>query len=475
MRRILFPTIIALLLISGSSPVWSDVPQSVFVGRRQRLMEKVGEGICILTSAQVRNRNGDTNFDYRQDSNFYYLTGLEESNAICVLLLNAEKKYMLFVQPVNAMMKIWVEERAGVEGAMQIFGADTAFSTKEFSDIIKPYLAKHDPIYCTTTDMNFKKKLSRLIKEARGKKILTNPVPFLNEMRLRKDVAEIDILRKAARITAAAHIEAMRAVAPGLFEYEIEAIIEYTFRKNGATCPGFPSIVGSGPNSTVMHYTRCNRQTRDDDMILMDIGAELNMYTADVTRTIPVNGKFSPRQREIYEIVLQSQKEAIDLIKPGVGIYEVHSKSWEIVKDGLFRLGLITDKEADWQTRIYFMYNSNHWLGLDVHDVGSRGPDDGKGTILESGMVLTVEPGIYVGQSTLELAPYFAQNVPKEKVNQFIETVRPAVEKYMNIGVRIENDILVTQDGHENLSAKAPRDINEIEKLMAETSYLKKN
>jgi len=469
MRRILFLNFLILFL--GSSLVYSDMPQSIFAERRNQLMEKVDEGICILTSASAYIRNGDTHFDYRQDSNFYYLTGIKDSNAICVLLPEDEKKYILFVEPVNAMMKVWVEEKTGLQGAMTTFGADTACAFKDFSTIIMPYLQKYDSIFCTTTDMAFRKKLSKLIKQARGKKKIIKSVPFLDEMRLRKDNAELNILRKAAEITADAHIAVIRAAEPGMFEYEMEAIIEYIFRKNGATCPGFPSIVGSGPNSTVMHYTRCDRQTEDGDIVVMDIGAELDMYTADVTRTIPINGKFSPRQREIYEIVLQSQKEAIALIKPGVGIYEIHSKSWEIAKKGLLRLGLITDIQADWQTRLYFMYNSNHWLGLDVHDVGSRGPNDGKGTILEPGMVLTVEPGLYIGESTLDLVPYFTRHNSKEEVNAFVKEVRPAVDKYMNIGIRIEDDILVTENGHENLSEKAPREIDVIENLMAETSY----
>jgi Xaa-Pro aminopeptidase len=268
----------------------------------------------------------------------------------------------------------------------------------------------------------------------------------------------------------------MKAAEPGMYEYEIEAIIEYIFRKNGSQRPGFPSIVGSGPNSTILHYDANKHQTQDGDLIVMDVGAEYDHYTADVTRTIPVNGKFNKEQKEIYEIVLEAQQQAIDKIAPGVGIYEVHYRAVEVIKDGLYRLGLITDKESRWQYRIWLMYNTNHWLGLDVHDVGSRGRDDGKGRRLEPGMVFTVEPGIYIGEHSLDslLKTTRRSKARKEDVAAFLEKVKPVVEKYMNIGVRIEDDVLVTEDGHENLSSKAPTTVKEIEKWMKKKSYLNK-
>jgi len=266
----------------------------------------------------------------------------------------------------------------------------------------------------------------------------------------------------------------MKAVEPGMFEYEVEAIIEYIFRKSGAERPGFPSIVGSGPNSTILHYEDNNRQTQDGDLLLMDVGAEYSHYTADVTRTIPVNGRFSAKQKEIYEVVLHAQKEAIKIAAPGVGIYEINNRGVEVIKEGLYRLGLITDKGSQWQHRAWLMYNISHWVGLDVHDVGGRGPDDGKGRRFEPGMVFTVEPGLYIREETLEYLPVMLgrSGATKEELEAFVNAVRPAVRKYANIGIRIEDDILVTESGHEILSSKVPKEIDAIEKLMKKKSYL---
>jgi len=267
----------------------------------------------------------------------------------------------------------------------------------------------------------------------------------------------------------------MKAVKPGMYEHEIQAIIEYIFRKNGAQGPGFPSIIGSGPNATILHYEANNRQTEDGDLLLMDVGAEFGHYKSDITRTIPVSGRFTQTQKEIYEVVLQAQKEAIKIAGPGVGIYEINNRGVEVIKEGLLKLGLITDKDSGWQHRPWLMYNISHWVGLDVHDVGGRGPDDGQGRRFVPGMVFTVEPGLYIREDTLENLPGMVGRlgIEKDELEDFISRVKPAVKKYANIGVRIEDDILITETGYEVLSSKVPKEIEAIEKLMREKSYLR--
>jgi Xaa-Pro aminopeptidase len=445
-----------------------------YAQRRQRLMKEMDGGIAIFKSSKVKNRSNDTSFEYRQDSDFYYLTGFDEPSAVFLLMPGQEKKFVMFVQPRNPNTLIWTGERYGIEGAMEKFGADTAFASSDLTKKLQEYLKGKKNVYCNSSDAAFRKNLKQWIKETQGDlpRRRIKHLSQVHQMRLVKEPGEIVSLRKAIDMTCDAHIEAMRMAEPGMFEFEIEAAIEYIFRKNGSPCPGFPSIVGSGPNSTVMHYETSTRKTESGDMLVMDIGAEYEYYSADVTRTMPVNGRFSPEQREIYEIVLKANQEAIALVRPGKGLYDIHKQAMEVLADGLFRLGLITDKERPWQTQIYCMYNTNHWLGLDVHDVGSRGPDDGKGMPLVPGMVFTVEPGIYVGEATLGLARSYARNVPEKEIDAFVAAIRPAVEKYMNIGVRIEDDVLVTETGHENLSVRAPKGIAAIERLMAEKSFL---
>jgi Xaa-Pro aminopeptidase len=234
--------------------------------------------------------------------------------------------------------------------------------------------------------------------------------------------------------------------------------------------------VGSGPNTTILHYESNRRKTEDGDLVLMDVGAEVGRYTADVTRTFPVNGRFSPEQREVYEIVLEANRRAVSFVAPDVGLYQVHTQALQVIRDGLLRLGLITDPESDWQTGVWLMYNTNHWIGLDVHDVGGRGPRDGVGMKLIPGMVLTVEPGIYVGEHSLKIVESRMQGrvspARRREMEEFIAAVKPAVARYMNIGIRIEDDVLVTAEGHEVLSRGAPKSIRDIEALMQQASRL---
>ena len=469
MKRIFVYSAVILLFFFQVLAVYSfdaqNLNKEVFAKRRQKLMDTMEEGIAVF-KADTFNRD------------FYYLTGFDEPGAACLIIPDAEEKFILFVRPQNPARIVWTGKRYGTEEAVKVFGADKAYPIAQFEKILPRYLMGKDRIYCSFDNKELTDTLTQMIRRPRDNwpKQIINVLPPIHDMRMIKDSYEIKLMRKAIDITCDALLETMKAAEAGMYEYEIEAIIEYIFRKNGSQRPGFPSIVGSGPNSTILHYDVNKCQTRDGDLIVMDVGAEYGYYTADVTRTIPVNGKFNKKQKEIYEIVLEAQQQAIDKIAPGVGIYEVHYRAVEVIKDGLYRLGLITDKESSWQYRVWLMYNTNHWLGLDVHDVGSRGRDDGKGRRLEPGMVLTVEPGIYIGEHSLASLSETARRskARKEDIAAFLEKVKPIVEKYMNIGVRIEDDVLVTEDGHENLSSKAPRTIKEIEKWMKKKSYLNK-
>lgn len=452
--------------ILAVSPLTAQNPdKEVFAKRRQKLMEKMEGGIAVF-STDTFNRD------------IYYLTGFDEPRVAFLLIPGEEKKFILFVRPQNPVQTLWTGKRYGVQEVVEVFGADKAHPIDQFEKILPRYLRGKDKIYCSFNNKELTEKLVQMIRRPRDNwpKQISKLLSHVHEMRMVKDTSEVKLMRKAINITCDALIEAMKAAKPGMYEYEIEAIIEYIFRKSGSPRPGFPSIIGAGPNSTILHYDVNNRQTQDGDLIVMDVGAEYGHYSADVTRTIPVNGKFSNKQKEIYEIVLEAQQKAIDMIAPGVGIYEVHYRAVEVIKDGLYRLGLITDKESKWQYRIWLMYNTNHWLGLNVHDVGSRGRDDGKGRRLEPGMVFTVEPGIYIGEHSLKrLSETMKRSkTRKEEIAAFLDKVKPVVEKYMNIGVRIEDDVLVTEDGHENLSSRAPKKIKEIEKLMKRKSYLNK-
>lgn len=454
--------IIFSVFVSGSLDA-EDFNKEIFKKRRQQLMEQMDGGIAVFQST------GNM-------SDFYYLTGLHDQNAVILIIPEEKEKYIMFIQPTNPSRELWTGKHPGLEEAKTVFGADAAYPINEFDKSLFRYLRGKSKVYVSFRDKELYDKLIPMIRSPYGSEPVpvVDPLFYIHEMRLIKDTEEIRLMRKAAEITSEALEEVMKAVEPGMFEYEVEAIIEYIFRKNGAQGPGFPSIVGSGPNSTILHYEDNNRQTQDGDLLLMDVGAEYGHYTADVTRTIPVNGRFSAKQKEIYEVVLQAQKEAIKIAAPGVGIYEINNRGVEVIKEGLYRLGLITDKDSKWQHRAWLMYNISHWVGLDVHDVGGRGPADGKGRRLEPGMVFTVEPGLYIREETLEYLPMMLgrSGATKEELEAFINAVRPAVRKYANIGIRIEDDILVTESGHEILSSKAPKEIDAIEKLMKKKSYL---
>jgi len=410
-------------------------------------------------------------------SDIYYLTGFDEPDAAMLLIPQGENEFILFVRPSDPSRSLWTGNVYGLENAVEMFSADKAYPLDQFESLLPSYLRNKEKIYCSYSDGDLFSTLRQTVRRPwnRMPKTLIDLTETIHEMRLIKSSDEIERLKKAADITCQAHIEAMRAADPGINEGEIEAIIEFVFRREGGSGPGFSSIVGSGPNSTVLHYESNDRETQDGDLVVMDIGAEFDHYTADVTRTIPVNGRFSEVQSELYDIVLRAQEEAVGMVAPGIGIDEIHFKAVETIADGLFRLGLLTDKDSVWQMQIWLMYRISHWLGLDVHDVGDYRRSRISSRILEPGMVLTVEPGVYIREESIEnLEKTLGRSIPEDQIREFVEKVRPAVQKYKNIGIRIEDDVLVTEGGYENLSLKAPKTIEEIERTMKTKSLLKK-
>ena len=460
----------------------SSFNKELYQQRRAKLMENMAGGIAIFISAEEHVRNNDVEFPFRQDSDFYYLTGFEEKESAFLLIPGADQEFIMFVRGRNLTHEGVDGKRAGVNGAMEIFGADTAFTIDQLEKKLPRYLYGKETVYYSLNNENFNDKLILMLKSRWGNppKEIVDPLQFVHEMRLIKDDTEIKLMKRSIEITCDAHIETMKAARPGMFEYELSALIEYVYYKNGCPRVGFPSIVGSGPNSIILHYRDNNRLMKDGEVVLMDIGAEYGYYSADITRTIPVNGIFSEAQKAIYQIVLDAQQAGIDMAAPGVGLNELTGKVAEVIKDGLFQLGLITDKNSNWQYRVWYKHGPCHWLGLDVHDAGDYKRNTARGRILEPGMVFTVEPGIYIGENTLENLPKMAKNfgrfrpisIPMDEVTAFIKAVSPVAKKYINIGVRIEDDVLITPSGHELLSAKAPRSIEDIETMMKEASFV---
>jgi Xaa-Pro aminopeptidase len=429
-----------------------------FAKRRKALMQVVGaRGIIILPSAPVAHRNGDCEYPFRQHSDFYYLTGFEEPEAVAVFLpKRSDGEFILFSRVRDRDKEIWEGLRAGQHGAKEIFGADEAYPIAELEDILPELLSGREEIhYNVGIDKIFDDVLFTAMNKIRSKirNGLQSPLIFvdivhtIHEMRLIKSPGEIALMQKAADISAGAHIRAMQACAPGLNEYQLEAEISYEFQRHGARFSAYNSIVGSGANSCILHYVNNNKIIQQNDIVLIDAGCEYQNYAADITRTFPASGKFSPEQRAIYEIVLAAQVAGIKAIRPGAAWPAAQKAIVKIITQGLLDLGLLKGKLDDLiDKQAYFpfyMHKSGHWLGLDVHDVG-RYKINGKWRTLEAGMVLTVEPGIYISADL--------PNVP---------------DRWKNIGVRIEDDIVVTEKGAHILTDKVPKKIADIEVLMA--------
>jgi Xaa-Pro aminopeptidase len=412
--------------------------------------------VAVIPSAPEAARSNDTHYRYRQDSDFYYLTGFDEPEAIAVVApAHPEHKFMLFVRPRDPEQETWVGRRAGVEGARERHGADAAYPVAEFREKLAELLSGARSLYFrlgvrSDLDEILIKQLGEMRTRSRqfvAPDSITDPGAIIGEMRLVKSDAEIELMQRAADIAAEAHVEAMKTVRAGMMEYEIEALIEYHFRRSGASAPAYNSIVGGGANATILHYVTNDAQLRDGDLLLIDAGAEYQGYASDITRTFPVNGRFTEAQREIYEAVLAAQVACVEMVKPGVTLDELNDRAVRMLTESMVRLGLLAgdvDKLIEEKTyRRFFMHGIGHFLGLDVHDAG-RYKLNGAARALQPGVVITVEPGIYVAEDT--------ENIP---------------DKYRGIGVRIEDDVLVTTEGHRVLTSKVPKEIEEIEKLMA--------
>jgi len=465
---------IAVVLIFCTSYA-QQFPVEEFAQRRQKLYSQI-DGIAVIKGGVEVVRNNDINYPFRQNSDFYYLTGFDEPGAIAVFTPGEDAlNFILFIKPFNPLHVVWEGKHHTPQSAQEKYGADTVYTVDRFADELASLLRGSEKVYLPFSDDELLEEINNTGGAwFRGPDVMQNITPIIGEMRLYKSAYEIQMLQKSIDITVEAQIQAMMAAAPGATENEIAALIEYTYTKNGSPRVGFPSIVASGANATVLHYSDNNDTMQDGDLLLMDIGAEYGMYSADVTRTIPVNGNFSKEQTQIYNLVLKAQNEAIEAIKPGIGFREIHRIAQRVLSEGLFELGLITDPNSTWQTRAWFMHGTSHWLGLDTHDAsGYRSGDMATGRVLEAGMVLTVEPGLYFAPDALDNLPDMFGRFFNDgnELTAFIEKVRPVFEKYKNIGVRIEDDILVTEDGYVNLSKAAPRSIPDIEQTVKKESY----
>ncbi len=425
--------------------------------RRRRLMHMMGKGsIAIVPTAPVRRRNRDVEYPYRPDSDFYYLTGFPEPEAVAVLVPGrSQGEYILFCRERDPKQELWTGRRAGQEGAREHYGADDAFPIGDLDEILPGLLENRDKVFytmgrCPEFDHKIPAWLERIRSKSRAgvhaPAEIVSLDPLLHEMRLFKSRREITLMRRAARISAAAHVRAMQCCRPGLREYHLEAELLASFMRQGARSPAYPPIVGGGANACILHYTDNADELRDGDLVLVDAGAEYQYYAADITRTYPVGGRFTPAQRELYELVLAAQTAAIDKVRPGNHWQDPHTAAVRVLTRGLRDLGLL---RGDLRTLIkteaykrFFMHRTGHWLGMDVHDVGNY-KVEGHWRLLEPGMVLTVEPGLYVPAGSKGVA-----------------------RKWWNIGIRIEDDVLVTREGCEILSAGVPKTVNEIEALM---------
>ncbi len=413
------------------------------------------KAVAIIPSAREATRSNDTNYRFRQDSDFYYLTGFEEPEAIAVIAPSRPEKFTMFLRPRDPEREIWDGRRAGIEGAKKEFGAEAAFPISEFGDKLEEILDGASQLYYRLgVHPDLDELVIRKIASMRAvnrKPIhppatIIDPATIVHEMRVLKSADELELMQRAADIAAEAHCEAMKSVQPGMKEYEVEALIEQIFRRRGANGPAYTSIVGAGANATVLHYINNDGELRDGELLLVDAGAEYKGYASDITRTYPVNGKFTKPQREIYDLVLEAQMSCVEMVRPGVTHEELKSHSIEVLTAGMVRVGLLKGvpeeliKEEKFKQ--FYMHGLGHMLGIDVHDVG-RYYYDKQSRALEPGVVMTVEPGIYVAPNT--------KDIP---------------EKYLGIGVRIEDDVLCTANGPRVLTNKVPKKAEEIEKLM---------
>jgi Xaa-Pro aminopeptidase len=430
------------------------VSPEVLAQRRRVFMDRIGpRAAALLPAAPMVFRSNDVEYRYRPDNDLLYLTGFGEPEAVCLLQPgHPTEQFVLFVRPRDLEREAWTGRRAGVDGAVEQTGAQAAYTIDQLDEKITAYVSECDQLYYRFgPDPVFNQRVLAWLRQwqqlrprnAKGPTAVVDPSEIVHEMRLLKDEEELTCLRQAIAIAAEGHQAAMRAAGDGVAEYEIEALLDYTFRRRGAAGPAYPSIVAAGPNAAILHYTSNDQRMRTGQLLLVDAGAEYESYCADITRTFPVGARFSEAQRAIYDLVLRAQLAAIDVVRPGARIDEPHRCAVEVLVDGLLELGLLSGDRQEIVAkdlyRPFYMHRTSHWLGMDVHDVGKYKLGE-EARLLEPGMVLTVEPGLYVAPDR-----------------------RDVDEKYLGIGVRIEDDVLVTTAGHEVLSAAVPKHPADVE------------
>jgi len=425
--------------------------------RRAEFMGMLHEGVAILTTSKHQARNRDVFYPFRPDSDFFYLTAFPEPEAAAVFVPGRKGgEYLLFCRQKHPEMERWDGRRTGLEGAIEEYGADQAYPIEKLQEVLLELLPEYENVYTQMgKDSDLDKEILSIISDLRTRSRQGARVPaqfvhldhILHEMRLIKDAEEIRIMRKASRLAAKGHIRAMQMTRPGMYEYQVQAELEYEFLKGGGLSVAYPSIVAGGRNACILHYTDNGNRLEDGDLLLIDAGAEIDCYASDITRTFPVNGKYSGAQRDVYDVVLNAQIAAIDAVRADCSVTEYHDVAVRKLTEGMVDIGLLEgDPEELVENQAYrkfYMHLTGHWLGIDVHDVGDYKIGE-QGRSLEPGMVLTVEPGLY------------------------IEPCADVDEKWHNIGIRIEDDVLVRRSGPEVLTADVPKDADEIQTLMAE-------
>lgn len=429
-----------------------------FVRRREQLlrqMHKQGRGVAIIPTSRETIRNRDTHHPFRFDSNFWYLTGFEEPDAVLVLLISDTPQSLLFCRNKNVERELWEGFRFGPDAAREQFAFDGAFPLESLGEIVTEHLTGTRTLWHSVgISAEWDARIGRWLEQARGQARAGQQPPtmiadwraLVEPMRRCKDDSEIALMQRAADIAANAHTRAMRACRPGLYEYQLDAELQYAFLQAGGHPPSYPSIIANGVNACVLHYTANNQALRDGDLVLIDAGCEVSGYASDITRTFPVNGRFSAAQRDLYEITLAAQLAAIEASRPGVAFHAPHDAALRVLAQGMIDLGLCQGnvdgviESGDY--RRYYMHRTSHWLGLDVHDAGPYHEDD-EWVRLQSGMTMTIEPGFYVRA---------ADDVPAA---------------FHNIGIRIEDDIVITDKGCRVMTDGAPKTVDAIEQLMA--------
>jgi Xaa-Pro aminopeptidase len=429
----------------------------MYAARRKKLLETIGPGVMVIPAPPVAIRNNDVEHEYRQGSDLYYLSGFDEPESVLVLTnRNGEQRATLFLRDRDPERETWDGPRLGVERAIEVLGVQEAFSIRLLDEKLPDLLENHRRAhYRLGLDRRFDERFLRALDAVRARarrgvecpSEIVDPGVSVHEMRLRKGDDEVAVMRRAGAITREAHLAAMRVAKPGRYEYEVEAEILRTFRAHGSERPAYGSIVGSGPNATILHYRKNDRQLETGDLLLIDAGAEYGFYASDVTRTFPVSGRFSPEQRAVYEVVLASQLAAIEAVRPGATLDSIHDVAVGVLVDGLLSLGLVAGDRAEvlekGTYKAFYMHRTSHWLGMDVHDVGGYHAS-GTPRALEPGFVLTIEPGLYIPANAA---------VP---------------ERFRGLGVRIEDDILVTPTGYANLTGDIPKTVTDVEACLAD-------